>query len=75
LSVSDVRPGVASSVKKSLIPSTPIAGGVAYGTADSFDFTAAGTAGQVLASGGASAPTWIDVDPAGTAVALAIALG
>jgi hypothetical protein len=75
LSASDVRPGVASSVKKSLIPSTPIAGGVAYGTADSFDFTAAGTAGQVLASGGASAPTWIDVDPAGTAVALAIALG
>jgi hypothetical protein len=75
LSVSDVRPGVASSVKKSLIPSTPIAGGVAYGTADSFDFTAAGTAGQVLASGGPSAPTWIDVDPAGTAVALAIALG
>jgi hypothetical protein len=37
---------------------TPTAGGASYGTGTSFAFTAAGTAGQVLTSNGASAPTW-----------------
>jgi hypothetical protein len=37
---------------------TPTAGGAAYGTGTAFAFTAAGTAGQVLTSNGASAPTW-----------------
>jgi len=37
---------------------TPTAGGSAYGTGTAFAFTAAGTAGQVLTSAGASAPTW-----------------
>lgn len=37
---------------------TPIAGAVAYGTGTAYAFTAAGTAGQVLTSNGASAPTW-----------------
>ena len=70
LSASDVRPGIASAVKKSLIPSTPVAGGVAYGTADSLDFSAAGTAGQVMTSGGASVPTWTTATDANTASAI-----
>ena len=37
---------------------TPTAGGAAYGTGTAFAFTAAGTAGQVLTSAGAGAPTW-----------------
>lgn len=37
---------------------TPTAGGSAYGTGTAYAFTAAGTAGQVLVSNGASAPTW-----------------
>jgi hypothetical protein len=37
---------------------TPTAGGAAYGTGTAYAFTAAGTAGQVLTSNGASAPTW-----------------
>jgi len=37
---------------------TPTAGGAAYGTGTAYAFTAAGTAGQVLTSAGASAPTW-----------------
>ena len=37
---------------------TPTAGGAVYGTASSYAFTAAGTAGQVLTSAGASAPIW-----------------
>jgi len=37
---------------------TATAGGSAYGTGTAFAFTAAGTAGQILTSAGASAPTW-----------------
>jgi hypothetical protein len=37
---------------------TPTAGGAVYGTGTAFVFTAAGTAGQVLTSAGASAPVW-----------------
>ena len=37
---------------------TATAGGAAYGTGTAYAFTAAGTAGQVLTSNGASAPTW-----------------
>jgi len=37
---------------------TPTAGGSAYGTGTAYAFTAAGTAGQVLTSAGASAPVW-----------------
>ena len=36
----------------------PTAGGSAYGTGTAYAFTAAGTAGQVLVSAGASAPAW-----------------
>jgi hypothetical protein len=70
LSTSDVRSGIASAVKKSLIPSTPVAGGVSYGTADSLDFSVAGTAGQILTSGGASVPTWTTATSANTASAI-----
>jgi hypothetical protein len=41
---------------------TPTAGGSAYGTGTAYAFTAAGTAGQVLVSNAASAPTWGAVD-------------
>jgi hypothetical protein len=37
---------------------TPTNGGAAYGTGSAYAFTAAGTAGQVLTSNGAAAPTW-----------------
>ena len=37
---------------------TATAGGAAYGTGTAYAFTAAGTAGQVLTSNGAAAPTW-----------------
>lgn len=38
--------------------SAPTAGAVPYGTGTAYAFTSAGTAGQVLTSNGASAPTW-----------------
>ena len=37
---------------------TPTAGAVSYGTGAAYDFTAVGTAGQVLTSAGAGTPTW-----------------
>lgn len=40
---------------------TATAGGSAYGTGTEFAFTAAGTAGQVLTSAGASAPVWAGI--------------
>ena len=46
---------------------TPTAGGSIYGTGTAYAVTAAGTAGQVLTSNGASAPTWSTVSSAGGA--------
>lgn len=37
---------------------TPTAGAVAYGTGSAYAFSAAGTAGQALLSGGTGSPTW-----------------
>ena len=37
---------------------TATAGGISYGTGTAFAFTSAGTAGQILTSNAASAPTW-----------------
>jgi hypothetical protein len=37
---------------------TPAAGAVAYGTGTAYDFTAAGTSGQLLTSAGTGTPTW-----------------
>lgn len=39
---------------------TPTLGGVAYGTGTAYALTAAGTAGKILTSNGAAAPTWED---------------
>lgn len=44
---------------------TPTAGALAYGTGTAFAFTSAGTAGQVLQSNGASAPSWTSVGLSG----------
>lgn len=40
---------------------TPTAGAVAYGTGSAYAFSAAGTANQVLISGGSGAPTWSNI--------------
>ena len=40
---------------------TATAGGAGYGTGTAHAYTAAGTAGQVLTSAGASAPVWSDI--------------
>ena len=40
---------------------TPTAGGAIYGTGTAYAITAAGTAGQLLTSNGASAPTWTTI--------------
>jgi hypothetical protein len=37
---------------------TPTNGGIGYGTGTAYAFSAAGTSGNVLVSGGAGAPTW-----------------
>ena len=39
---------------------TPTAGAVSYGTGTAYAFSAAGTASQVLLSGGSGVPTWAD---------------
>lgn len=39
---------------------TPTAGALAYGTGSAYAFSAAGTASQVLLSGGVGSPTWAD---------------
>lgn len=38
---------------------TPASGAISYGTGTAYAFNSAGTAGQVLASGGTGAPTWV----------------
>ena len=37
---------------------TPTAGGIAYGNGSAYEFTSAGTSGQVLTSNGSGAPSW-----------------
>jgi hypothetical protein len=39
---------------------TPTDGGIAYGDGTAYQFTAAGTTGQVLQSAGTGIPTWQD---------------
>lgn len=46
---------------------TPTNGGIAFGTGTAYNFTAAGTTGQVLQSNGAAAPTWVTPVASGTA--------
>lgn len=45
---------------------TPTNGGVAYGTGTAYAFTTAGSAGQILQSNGAAAPSWINAPAAMT---------
>lgn len=45
---------------------TPTAGAVPYGTGTAYGFSAAGTSGQFLISGGTGSPTWTDTIPGGT---------
>ena len=51
--------------------STPVAGSVPYGTGATLAYTAAGTAGQLLTSGGAGSPTWTTVAGTGTVTSVA----
>ena len=51
---------------------TPTAGAVAVGDGTTLAFTPAGTAGQVLTSGGAAVPTWTD-NGSGTVTAASVA--
>jgi hypothetical protein len=45
---------------------SPTAGAVPYGTGTAYAFSAAGTSGQFLISGGTGSPTWTDTIPGGT---------
>ena len=57
---------------------TPTAGAVPYGTGTAYAFTAAGTAGYVLTSNGASAPTWAAASggiSTGKSIAMAMIFG
>jgi len=56
----------------------PTAGAVPYGTGTAYAFTLAGTAGQVLTSNGAGAPTWASASggiSTGKAIAMAMIFG
>ena len=58
--------------------SAPTAGAVPYGTGTAYAFTSAGTAGQVLTSNGAGAPTWAAAAggiSTGKAIAMAMIFG
>jgi len=49
----------------------PTAGTIPYGTGTALAYSAAGTSGQVLTSGGAGAPTWTTVTGTGTVTSVA----
>lgn len=58
--------------------SAPTAGAVPYGTGTAYAFTAVGTAGQVLTSNGAGAPTWAAASggiTTGKSIAMAMIFG
>ena len=54
---------------------TPVAGSIPYGTGTAVSYSAAGTAGQVLTSGGASVPTWTTVTGTGTVTSVDVSGG
>jgi hypothetical protein len=54
---------------------TPTAGTIPYGTGTALGYSAAGTAGQVLTSGGAGAPTWTTVTGTGTVTSVDVSGG
>ncbi|MFZ5425328.1 MAG: MerR family DNA-binding transcriptional regulator, partial [Patescibacteria group bacterium] len=45
---------------------TPTAGAIAYGTGTAYNFSSAGTSGQLLQSNGTGAPTWVNASSVGT---------
>lgn len=55
--------------------STPVAGSVPYGTGSTLAYSAAGTAGQVLTSGGSGSPTWTTVAGTGTVTSVNVSGG
>jgi hypothetical protein len=58
--------------------SAPTAGAVSYGTGTAYAFTSAGSAGQVLTSNGAGAPTWAAASggiSTGKSIAMAMIFG
>ena len=54
---------------------TPTAGTIPYGTGTTLAYSAAGTAGQVLTSGGSGAPTWTTVTGTGTVTSVNVSGG
>lgn len=50
---------------------TPTAGTIPYGTGTALGYSATGTSGQVLTSGGSGAPTWTTVTGTGTVTSVA----
>ena len=53
----------------------PTAGTIPYGTGTALAYSAAGTSGQVLTSGGAGAPTWTTVTGTGTVTSVNVSGG
>lgn len=53
----------------------PTAGSIPYGTGSTLAYTAAGTAGQVLQSNGAGAPTWVTASGTGTVTSVDVSGG
>ena len=54
---------------------TPTAGTIPYGTGTALAYSATGTSGQVLTSGGAGAPTWTTVTGTGTVTSVNVSGG
>jgi hypothetical protein len=54
---------------------TPTAGTIPYGTGTALAYSAAGTSGQVLTSGGAGAPTWSTITGTGTVTSVNVSGG
>ena len=54
---------------------TPTAGTIPYGTGTALAYSAAGTSGQVLTSGGSGAPTWTTVTSTGTVTSVNVSGG
>lgn len=59
------QPSTQGTIASYNVDNTPVAGGVVYGTNSAFKFSAAGTAGYVLSSNGAAAPTWVSLGSLG----------
>ena len=54
---------------------TPVAGSIPYGTGTAVSYSSAGTAGQVLTSGGTGVPTWTTITGTGTVTSVNVSGG